>query len=272
MLIVTRHTPNSGAANIQGGVTIDMQTMNQVVVSSDRKIVSIGPGNRWGNIYPKLDELNLVMIGGRLSTVGTGGLISGGKWFYMRSFYSSLTEHNSQAEYPTSRAATGSHATPSKNSKSCSQTEQSPRPAAIQTRHFTALSKAAVTTSESSPDLTQHCIPRTPSGADPSSNPRLISPLFMNILHGSPSAKRMIRTPHYYSTSHGEPASLSSCTISPIRTETRHGPHQPSHLSTRCSNSHLPSERLSFRALLTSSRRQHRALMAKTTSSLREHS
>ncbi|KAF2015241.1 FAD-binding domain-containing protein [Aaosphaeria arxii CBS 175.79] len=81
------HTPNKGANNIDGGVTIDMQSMDQVVVSDDRKTVSIGPGNRWRNIYPKLDELNLVMVGGRASQVGTGGLVTGGGISYFSGRY-----------------------------------------------------------------------------------------------------------------------------------------------------------------------------------------
>lgn len=57
-----------------------MQSMNQVVVASDQKSVIIGPGNRWGNIYPKLDDLNLAMVGGRVTPVGVGGLMTGSKW------------------------------------------------------------------------------------------------------------------------------------------------------------------------------------------------
>lgn len=76
--VMLRHTPHAGAANVDGGVTIDMQSMNQVEVSEDQKIVSIGPGNRWGNIYPTLDEMGVAMVGGRASGVGTAGLITGG--------------------------------------------------------------------------------------------------------------------------------------------------------------------------------------------------
>ncbi|KAF2002388.1 putative oxidoreductase [Amniculicola lignicola CBS 123094] len=72
------HTPHGGAANINGGVTIDLQSLNEVTVSGDQKIVSVGPGNRWGNIYPTLDGLDLIMLGGRVSTVGVGGLMTGG--------------------------------------------------------------------------------------------------------------------------------------------------------------------------------------------------
>ncbi|KAF2477622.1 putative oxidoreductase [Lindgomyces ingoldianus] len=72
------HTPQAGAANIDGGVTIDLQGMNQVAVSNDQRIVSIGPGNRWGNVYSSLDDLNLAMVGGRVTPVGVGGLMTGG--------------------------------------------------------------------------------------------------------------------------------------------------------------------------------------------------
>ncbi|KAF2864779.1 hypothetical protein BDV95DRAFT_632739 [Massariosphaeria phaeospora] len=72
------HTPNAGAANIQGGVTIDMQSMNQVTVAGDQKTVSIGAGNRWGNVYGTLDKLDLAMVGGRVTPVGAGGLLTGG--------------------------------------------------------------------------------------------------------------------------------------------------------------------------------------------------
>ncbi|KAF2106961.1 oxidoreductase FAD-binding protein [Lophiotrema nucula] len=71
------HTPQAGAANIDGGVTIDMQSMNQVTVSADQTVVSFGSGNKWGNIYPTLDNLNLAMVGGRLSPVGGISYFSG---------------------------------------------------------------------------------------------------------------------------------------------------------------------------------------------------
>ncbi|KAH7115121.1 oxidoreductase FAD-binding protein [Dendryphion nanum] len=81
------HTPQSSSVNIAGGVTIDLQGMKQVTVSSDGKLVSIGPGNRWIDIYPKLDELNLAMIGGRASGVGSAGLILGGGVSYFSGRY-----------------------------------------------------------------------------------------------------------------------------------------------------------------------------------------
>ena len=49
-----------------------------MTVSGDQKTISIGPGNRWGNVYQTLDPLNLAMLGGRVTPVGVGGLTTGG--------------------------------------------------------------------------------------------------------------------------------------------------------------------------------------------------
>ncbi|KAK6443510.1 hypothetical protein LTR95_000337 [Oleoguttula sp. CCFEE 5521] len=72
------HTPFAGAANIEEGVTIDLKNLNSVVVSADRTTVNIGPANRWQNVYSQLDAQGLSTSGGRVATVGAGGLITGG--------------------------------------------------------------------------------------------------------------------------------------------------------------------------------------------------
>ena len=73
------HTPQAGAGNIDGGVTIDMQSINQVSISSDKSTVTIGAGNRWGNVFPTLDDQDVSMVGGRVNSVGVGGLTTGGE-------------------------------------------------------------------------------------------------------------------------------------------------------------------------------------------------
>lgn len=73
------HTPWAGASNINAGVTIDMSSINQVTVSADQSYTSVGPGNRWVDVYLKLDALGLAVPGGRVSTVGVGGLVTGGE-------------------------------------------------------------------------------------------------------------------------------------------------------------------------------------------------
>ena len=57
-----------------------MQSMNQVTVSSDKSTVTIGAGNRWGNVFPTLDDQNLAMVGGRVNPVGVAGLTTGGAY------------------------------------------------------------------------------------------------------------------------------------------------------------------------------------------------
>ncbi|KAI9817003.1 MAG: hypothetical protein M1826_001699 [Phylliscum demangeonii] len=72
------HTPFAGSASIDRGVTIDLSLMKDVTVSAGQTITSIGPGARWGDVYRKLDALNLAVAGGRIADVGVAGLTTGG--------------------------------------------------------------------------------------------------------------------------------------------------------------------------------------------------
>lgn len=72
------HAPWAGAANIDGGVTIDLSGMKDVIVSENRTVVSIGPGATWEDVYLALDAQNLSTSGGRVSSVGVAGLTLGG--------------------------------------------------------------------------------------------------------------------------------------------------------------------------------------------------
>jgi FAD/FMN-containing dehydrogenase len=73
------HDRTPGSSNIDGGVTIDLVRLNHVKVSKDKKSVKIGAGLRWGDVYSALEKEGLMVVGGRLSEVGVGGLILGGK-------------------------------------------------------------------------------------------------------------------------------------------------------------------------------------------------
>ncbi|KFY50447.1 hypothetical protein V495_00247 [Pseudogymnoascus sp. VKM F-4514 (FW-929)] len=72
------HTPWAGSATIQDGVDIDLSALNHITPAEDKKTVSIGPGNRWNDVYLKLDALGLGVSGGRVASVGVGGLTTGG--------------------------------------------------------------------------------------------------------------------------------------------------------------------------------------------------
>ena len=72
------HTPFAGSANINGGVTLDMQLFTGVNVKQDHSLTSIGAGERWGDVYQQLDPLGLTLSGGRVSKPGVAGLTLGG--------------------------------------------------------------------------------------------------------------------------------------------------------------------------------------------------
>ncbi|RDW76316.1 FAD-binding oxidoreductase [Aspergillus mulundensis] len=70
--------PHAGAANIQGGVTVDLRALSGVQVSEDRETVVIGTGVSWGEVYKVLSPLNLTVAGGRAASIGVGGFLTGG--------------------------------------------------------------------------------------------------------------------------------------------------------------------------------------------------
>jgi FAD/FMN-containing dehydrogenase len=78
------HSPNPGFSSVQeSGLLIDLKKLNQVSVSEDKKVASLGPGGRWGDVYEALDPYGVSVIGGRIPQVGVAGAILGG--VYMRS-------------------------------------------------------------------------------------------------------------------------------------------------------------------------------------------
>ena len=72
------HSSNTGAANIQGGVTINLREMDKVTLNPDKALVSVPGGSKWHDVYSLLGEHGLATSGGRLSDVGVGGLSTGG--------------------------------------------------------------------------------------------------------------------------------------------------------------------------------------------------
>ena len=68
----------AGAANIAGGVTIDLAAMNDVSTDAAQTTTSVGAGAIWLDVYCQLDALGLAVSGGRDSNVGVAGLTLGG--------------------------------------------------------------------------------------------------------------------------------------------------------------------------------------------------
>lgn len=57
---------------------IGLTRLNQLQLSADKLYVSVGPGNRWEDVYNYLEPYGLVALGGRVGNVGVPGLLLGG--------------------------------------------------------------------------------------------------------------------------------------------------------------------------------------------------
>lgn len=81
------HHPVAGAANTDGGVLIGLSSFTTINVSSDQKSVEAGPGLNWYNMNSALEPYGLVVVGGRLKTIGIAGLTIGGGIHYFTARY-----------------------------------------------------------------------------------------------------------------------------------------------------------------------------------------
>lgn len=76
------HNPNAGWSSIGStGLLADLYQLKYLSLSQDKNIISIGPGNRWSNVYRYLDRTGVSAAGGRVPEVGVSGLLLGGKNF-----------------------------------------------------------------------------------------------------------------------------------------------------------------------------------------------
>ncbi|RAH47117.1 FAD-binding oxidoreductase [Aspergillus brunneoviolaceus CBS 621.78] len=71
------HASFAGASNTAKGITIVLRHFDQVIVSSDRKTVLVGAGNRWLSVYNELEKVNLTVPGGRTGSavLGNGSIL-----------------------------------------------------------------------------------------------------------------------------------------------------------------------------------------------------
>ncbi|KAH8894165.1 FAD-binding domain-containing protein [Thozetella sp. PMI_491] len=72
------HMPIPGANNIDNGVSIDLQYLNQTVLSADKKTVHLGTGTKWINAYHAFADDGIGFTGGLCGTTGVGGVTLGG--------------------------------------------------------------------------------------------------------------------------------------------------------------------------------------------------
>ncbi|PMD66410.1 FAD binding domain-containing protein, partial [Hyaloscypha bicolor E] len=71
------HAMSAGASNAPQGITIDLRHLNRIELADDQLTTSVGAGTRWGEVYRRLEPLNLTAVGGRDSQIGAGGFVLG---------------------------------------------------------------------------------------------------------------------------------------------------------------------------------------------------
>lgn len=79
------HSAVPGGSNVDGGITISFEKMNKISLAADKESASFQPGNTWLNVYTALEKDNTTVIGGRVASVGVGGLTLGGGISYFSS-------------------------------------------------------------------------------------------------------------------------------------------------------------------------------------------
>ncbi|KAL9115567.1 MAG: hypothetical protein Q9187_007280 [Circinaria calcarea] len=62
------HSPNPGWSSMEKpGVLIDLRKLNKVAISADRKLASLGPGGRWGDVFTALDPYDIALADGTIT-------------------------------------------------------------------------------------------------------------------------------------------------------------------------------------------------------------
>jgi len=72
----------TGSAVVDGGVCVDLRSIDHVVVDPATRTARVGGGASWGSVDAATQEHGLAVTGGRVSTTGVGGLSlgSGSGW------------------------------------------------------------------------------------------------------------------------------------------------------------------------------------------------
>lgn len=98
--------PVETAANINSsGVLLSSTKLNSMSLSDDLGTMSVGPGNRWGDVYAHIDGItkSVTVVGGRYGPVGVPGLLLGGGMSFYSYEYGFSSSNGNVRAYEVSR-------------------------------------------------------------------------------------------------------------------------------------------------------------------------
>ena len=78
------HASNPGFSSTEG-VHISLGRLNQVALSPDKSIVTLGFGQGWTDVYDALEDSGVNVVGGRVPGPGMGGFTLGGGYSWYES-------------------------------------------------------------------------------------------------------------------------------------------------------------------------------------------
>ena len=65
---------------MDGGITVEVRSLNSVLVSVNDSMASIGGGAMYNeDVYPEVVKHGLIVLGGQIPGIGVGGFSTGGK-------------------------------------------------------------------------------------------------------------------------------------------------------------------------------------------------
>lgn len=76
-----------GASNIDEGFVVDLRRLNMIEIVPSEHTAKLGPGSTWQSVYKEMVPYNLTVAGARISEVGVGGFLAGGKSYPVQTFY-----------------------------------------------------------------------------------------------------------------------------------------------------------------------------------------
>lgn len=77
------HAPSVGASSISEGITIDLGLLDQIAYDETTEMVTIGPGQKWKQVYKELQKWDRTVAGSRDGNVGVGGFLLGGGYSWI---------------------------------------------------------------------------------------------------------------------------------------------------------------------------------------------